>query len=418
MKLADFKALNMPETPGVYQFIGRGEDGKEQIFYIGKAASLCDRVRSYFSDDILKTRGLHIGNMVTLASTIRHIETDSALEALLLEQKLIKKHQPHYNTREKDDKSYNCVIVTREEFPRVLVVRRRDLEKKEEYRKVRYVFGPFPEGLLLREATKIVRRIFPYRDSSCTPGQARPCFNRQLGLCPGVCDGSIGKKEYGKTIQRIKLFFEGKKVKLLKEIGRDMKRHAKVMEFEKADELKRTLFALTHIKDISLIKDMRREPLSDKLAFRIEAYDVAHLQGSSRVGVMTVMEDESVNKNEYRKFKLERGLIDDIGGLKEMLRRRLNHPEWRLPDLVVVDGGIAQKNAAEAVLTERGLTIPVAAVVKNERHKPERLLGERGVVDNYERRILLANSEAHRFAVSYHRHKERGRINTRKYKRV
>ncbi|MDP3957871.1 MAG: GIY-YIG nuclease family protein [bacterium] len=422
MKLSDFKALNMPETPGVYLFTGKGGDGRENILYIGKAASLHDRVKSYFSDDILSARGLHIGNMVTLAETVKWKEADSALEALLLENRLIKAHQPHYNTREKDDKSYNCVIVTKEEFPRVLVVRRRDLEKKEEYRKVKYSFGPFPEGMLLREAMKIVRKIFPYRDSSCLPAQAgtprqgRPCFNRQLGLCPGVCDGTVDKKEYGKTIQRIKLFFEGKKSSLVKNIEREMKRYAKAEEFEKASEMKRTLFALTHIKDVALIKDMKREPLSDKVPFRIEAYDVAHLAGASRVGVMTVVENDMPEKGEYRRFKLEKGLIDDIAGLKELLRRRLNHPEWRLPDLIVVDGGIAQKNAAEKMLAEHGLSIPVAAVVKNERHRPERLLGERAVVDNRERPILLANSEAHRFAVSYHRHKERGRIKARNYK--
>lgn len=416
MKSSDFKALNMPETPGVYLFTGKGDDGREKILYIGKAASLKDRVKSYFSDDILSARGLHIGNMVALAETVKWKEADSALEALLLEHRLIKEHQPFYNTREKDDKSYNCVIITDEEFPRVLVVRRRDLERKKEYKEVKYVFGPFPEGMLLREAMKIVRKIFPYRDNSCTPAQINPCFNRQLGLCPGICDGAIDKKEYAKTIRRIKLFFEGEKASLMRDIEREMKRHAKMQEFEKAGEMKRTLFALTHIKDIALIKDMKREPLSDKVPFRIEAYDVAHLQGASRVGVMTVIEDGMPAKDEYRRFRLEKGLIDDVAGLKEMVRRRLNHPEWRLPDLVVVDGGIAQKNAAEKTLAERGLSVPVAAVVKNERHKPERVLAERGVVDNRERSILLANAEAHRFAIRYHRRKERGRIKASNHK--
>jgi len=405
MKLKDLKNLDLPAIPGVYLFIKKGASSreKEEILYIGKAASLTDRLRSYFNDDVLHSRGLHISNMVTLADTVRILPTDSALEALLLEHRLIKRHQPRFNTREKDDKSFNCVVITKEAFPRIVLVRGRDLAHSPEWKKRKYVFGPFPGGLLLREAMKLIRRIFPYRDSSCTPGQVKPCFNRQIGLCPGVCTGEIDEKEYGRIIQNIKRFFEGKKSEILRLLEQEMKAYAKEEEFEKADTIKRRIFALTHIKDIALIKDTDRMSVSDKGAFRIEAYDLAHLSGTSRVGVMTVLEEGRPNKSEYRKFKLKKNVVDDIGGLVEMLARRFRHPEWRFPELVVVDGSVAQKNAAEKILRELGLPIPVAAVVKNVRHKPERVLGPKVVVDNRGGEILLANAEAHRFAINYHR---------------
>lgn len=405
MVYKSLKKLNIPTVPGVYFFIKKGL-GKEEILYIGKASSLADRVKSYFGDDILHTRGLHISNMVTMADTLKFIKTDSALEALILENKLIKKHQPRFNTKEKDDKSFNCVVVTKERFPRVLIVRGRNISTDERIKKAKYVFGPFPQGTILRDAMKIIRKIFPYRDNCLLPidGKiSKPCFNRQLGLCPGVCTGEISSRDYGRIILDIKRFFEGKKFQILKSLEKEMKMNIKTLEFEKAGVIKKRIFALTHIKDISLIKDTEKDIVSSDNIFRIEAYDVAHISGTSRVGVMVVIENNYPNKNEYRKFKLEKNIIDDIGGLREVLTRRIKHHEWMMPNLVVVDGSTAQKNIAEKIIKENNLNIPVVAVVKNDRHKPERILGEKETVDKYEKQILLSNSEAHRFAISYHK---------------
>ncbi len=411
MKYSDFKKLNLPKTPGVYFFV-RKNNGKEEILYIGKAASLKDRVKSYFGDDILSTRGLHISNMIMLAQTVRFTKTDSVLEALLFENNLIKKHEPRFNTKEKDDKSFNCVVITKEKFPRVLIVRGRNIKSDMRIKKAKYVFGPFPQGTALREAMKIIRKIFPYRDV-CVPNQGKPCFSRQIYLCPGICTGEISEEEYGKTIRNLKLFFDGKKRKILKLLEKEMKSYAKDMQFEKADTIKKRIFALKHIKDISLIKDNRDKILTDK-TFRIEAYDIAHISGTARVGAMVVVENGRANKSKYRKFKLQKNIIDDIGGIKEILLRRLKHTEWKLPDLIVVDGSIPQKNIAEKIVKESGFIIPVVAVVKNERHKPERIIGDKSLVDNQERGILISNSEAHRFAIAFHRKRRSGVLKVKK----
>jgi excinuclease ABC subunit C len=177
-------------------------------------------------------------------------------------------------------------------------------------------------------------------------------------------------------------------------------------------KLKRSLFALTHIQDVSLIKDEYRSPsLSAGHNNRIEAYDVAHLAGSAAVGVMTVVEEGMAQKAEYRKFKIKTAKPgDDPGSLKEVLSRRLGHDEWPMPRFIVVDGATAQINVAEKVLSDLGMAIPVVGVVKDEKHRPRELRGNKDLIVGKERDILLANSEAHRYAIEYHRRKRRGEM--------
>ena len=344
--------------------------------------------------------------MVAEAASVEWTETDSVLEALILETNLIRTHKPKYNTRSKDDKSYNHLVITNEEWPRVLVVRGKDLTERFAERDIKYHFGPFPSGQLFREALKIVRRIFKFYDTKQPVGQERSKvargqidFNRQIGLYPS----EESRQEYLRTIRHLRLFFEGKKRKLLRELERDMYRVAKEEQFEDANAIKKQIHALTHINDVALIK-ADTTSFRDGRTTRIEAYDVAHLGGSDMVGVMTVVENEAAQPSEYRKFKIRSvHKSNDPAALREVLTRRLAHPEWPFPHIIVVDGGAAQKNAAELVLRQQGFVIPVAAVVKDERHRPKRLLTEPALRAKFEQSLLLANAEAHRFAVAYHR---------------
>ncbi|MDP2705426.1 MAG: GIY-YIG nuclease family protein [Patescibacteria group bacterium] len=399
MTSEQFKKKKLPRQPGVYMFMSGSK-----ILYIGRATSLKERVSSYFSKDINDARGPIIVAMVKKAASIKVTPTDSVLEALLLEAHLIKTWKPPYNSREKDNKSFNYIAITKENFPRVSLVRGRQLEREESYL---HIFGPFINGGLLKDAMKIVRKIFPFRDK-CLPATEResgkPCFNRQIGLCPGVCSGEISRKEYGAHIRNLSLFLSGKKQNLVSSLRREMKRYAKGLEFEKAERIKKTLFSLEHIQDVALIKHAREMASGGPSdAFRIEAYDVAHISGTSVVGVMTVMENGEVKKSDYRKFKVKSARVDDTKSLKEILTRRFGHPEWPSPRLIVVDGGVAQRNMALKTLSELNMHVPVVAVVKDEHHKPKNILGNGRMVQERKREILLINSEAHRFAISYHR---------------
>ncbi len=389
----------IPDAPGVYFFLGKNK----KLLYIGRATSLRSRVRSYFDGRLLETRSPWIEKMVAEAKSLDFRKTDSVLEAILLEADLIKKFQPPYNTREKDDKSFNCVVITDEPFPRVLVVRKRDLDSsslKIENCKLKIMYGPFTSGADLRGALKLIRKIFPYRDT-CEPGQGRPCFNRQIGLCPGVCDGTISEREYRKTIKQLKLFFEGKKRTLLSSLKKELRLAIRREAFEEANILKNRIQAVSHIQDVSLLK--REHNASTE---RIESYDIAHTGGRSPLGVMTVVEGGLPNKKEYRLFNLKATTPgDDVGGLSEVVTRRLAHSEWTYPSLIVVDGGQPQKDAIEEVLESVGLLIPVIAVKKDERHRPQELLGATELIKKHERSVLLANAEAHRFALDRHRRK-------------
>lgn len=413
MNSQDFKKAQLPDEPGVYLF-----KKNTSVLYIGKATSLKDRVKSYFSNDLIATRSPLLVDMLFQADKIDFIKTDSVLEALILESNLIKKYQPKYNTKEKDDKSYNYVVITKDDFPRVLVIRGRELaggkrsnlenSKRFELEKPAYqsIFGPFTNGTQLKEALKIVRKIFPFLDKY-TKEDAGYKFYKEIGLVPDVSSNEA-KKDYAKNIKNILLFFEGKKINIIKNLEKEMKILAKNQEFEKADKIKKTIFALNHIQDVALIKE---ESLNSQNGseFRIEAYDVAHISGTNTVGVMVVVENGLVNKAEYRKFRINESIQNDTAGLSEILRRRLNHPEWNMPKIIVVDGSVAQKNIAEKVLREFGIEIPIIAVTKDERHRPKMLQGREDIINKYESEILLANSEAHRFAIKYHREK-RGKI--------
>ncbi|HEU0086012.1 MAG TPA: UvrB/UvrC motif-containing protein [Candidatus Paceibacterota bacterium] len=419
MEIKVFKTYKIPDKPGVYFF----RRGKETL-YIGKATSLRSRVKSYFSRDLRATRGPLLVEMLTRATKIDWQETDSVLEALILEATLIKKFQPKYNTDGKSDKSWNYVCLTKEEIPQIILVRERQLSLgvrgpltpkhvrgpltryPQGDKKLSGCYGPFTNGGQLREAMKIIRRIFPYLDASASK-RANYMFYKQVGLAPDILS-SEGKQAYLSNIKNIKLLFEGKKKTILRELEKQMKIAAKAQEFEKAGEIKRQWFSLKHINDVALLKN--DYPILGEKIFRIEAYDIAHLGGKSTVGAMVVVESANggsqVAKNHYRKFRV-RGAggvkVDDTGNLREVLARRLEHSEWPMPDLIAIDGGRAQYNTAVAVLKEKGLNIEVVSVVKDETHKARDFIGNPDTISKRKKEILLANSEAHRFGTAYHK---------------
>ena len=447
MKKEFLKKLKIPDMPGVYFFLktsprpsperrgsstspqsSPGRRGRirispfpfqgkagDEVLYIGKATSLRDRVRSYRSKGIFDMRGPLIEKMAEEADKIDWQVTDSVLEAIILEANLIKKYQPKYNTKEKSDKSFNYMVITDEKLPRVIVAREKELKNEKK------IFGSYTSGSQLKETLKIIRRIFPFLDDKSKNYME---FYKQINLVPDLND----RKLYLQNIKNIILFFSGKKKQIFRNIKKEMNIYSKLREFEKAGEIKRQLFALQHINDVALIKNDAFPPLLNKEGnegrflmnsphpnplqiseredanIRIESYDIAHLGGKNMVGGMTVVDGGEVAKSEYKKFKIRtQNDVNDTGALKEVLERRLAHTEWIYPDLIVVDGGAAQINIAKNVLRKINVNIPIVAVVKDERHKPKNILGDKKFTAKYEREILLANSEAHRFAIAYHK---------------
>ena len=439
MQKSDLHKFDLPDVPGVYLF----KKGRT-VLYVGKATSLRDRVRSYFDDDLIATRGPRVVDMVTRADRVAYEPTPTVLEALVREAALIKKYHPVANSEGKDDKTFLYAVVTEEDIPRVLTVRGKDIDfesrrlksdfntnsQKSDFN-LRAVYGPFPSGAQLREGLRLIRRIFPFFDTPKPVGAkskhqaAKIEFNTQIGQFPRA----FGAREYRRTIRRVMLLLSGRGKELRASLERDMRLAAREERFEEATEARRELFALDHIQDVSLIKDENLAHQGSTLAqnpqgrtlVRIEAYDTAHLAGTNVIGVMTVVADGAPSKRDYRTFRI-RGdmgftkphiktrtsdvlvsrINNDIASLKEILSRRLSHPEWPLPSVIVVDGGTAHKKAAESVLSAAGVSIPVAAVVKDERHRPREIIGARRAGIR-EADAVLANSEAHRFSIAKHR---------------
>lgn len=383
----------LPETPGVYFF----KVGKE-ILYIGKATSLKDRLKSYYGKDLIHTRGPLIVDMVFKSTKVDFIQTNSVLEALILENNLIKKHQPKYNTKEKDDKSYSYVVITKETYPRVLMVRGQEIKAGLPYA-IRSQFGPYPNTSQLRASLSLIRKIFTYRDK-CLPGQLKPCFNYQIGLCPGICVNRISVRNYQKIIKNIELFLSSKTSQLVKNLEKEMVKMAKEKKFEEARKIRDIIFSLGHIQDVALIQEEQNISLIDEQEknLHIEAYDASHLAGSNNVGVMVVSHGGEFKKSAYRKFKINNSQGSDADALREILERRFKHTEWPRPDLLVVDGNIIQLNIAKNITS-----IPVVAVTKDDKHKAKALLGDAVFIQKYKKNILQINAEAHRFALAFHR---------------
>jgi excinuclease ABC subunit C len=389
---------DLPDTPGVYLM----KNAAGEVIYVGKAGNLKRRVSSYFT----RPHDYRIERLVGEIAEIETKHTDTAIEALILEAELIKTITPIFNVREKDDKSFLCIEITKEAFPRVILVRGKDVHQGTR-------FGPFTSATSLREALRIIRRIFHFNTH---PQEkigtfARPCFDAQIGLCPGTCVNAISKKEYGKTVMRVKLFLEGKKARVIALLEKEMKTASRKQEYEEAEKLRLQIFSLRHIQDIALIRESEVSSGGEALKpFRIEGYDISNISGTASVGSMVVFEGSRPNKAEYRKFRIKTVTgSDDVGMLTEVLSRRFKRStepsdggKWPLPDLILVDGGIGQVNAARKVLSAVGLKIPLVGMAKGVKRKRTDVIGR--VPSGVQLSTLIkVRDEAHRFAQSYHR---------------
>ncbi|OIP81371.1 MAG: hypothetical protein AUK20_00510 [Parcubacteria group bacterium CG2_30_45_37] len=437
MNLADIKNLNLPIAPGSYQFY----NATGKIVYIGKAANLASRVLSYWQKSASLTSAKY--SMLKRIVRIKWIETESEIEALLLEANLVKKYQPDYNVLLRDDKRFAYIKISLDdEIPGVFITR--IIDKSGKY------FGPFTSALAVRETLRALRKIFPY----CLERKIkeRPCFYYQLGRCLGICAGKISREDYVRQVIRpLVMFLEGKKGRIIKNYElriRNLEKVNKKLDSEGATylenqkeigELKYQLANMKQVLEGAKVIGVADKYANDvvelakilglpKIPERIEGYDIANIFGKEAAGSMVVFSGGESNKNEYRKFKIKigQGQANDIGMLKEVLERRFKHTSpqpspykgeggnWPLPDLIVIDGGKAQLNAAVRILKKRRLEIPLVAISKGlglrSSVAPDKLFfpGEKKPLElplasPALHLIKRVRDEAHRFAIGYHR---------------
>ncbi len=397
------KIQNLPDAPGVYIYF----NSQKEIIYVGKASSLKSRVRSYFAG---KKSPRPIEEMIHEVVDLKTEQTDSALEAAILEGYYIKKYRPKYNIQWRDDKSWNWIGISKDKFPKILTIRQHELtdQKKKEFK---YLFGPYP-GLNTKEALKLLRKIFVF--STCEPNAKRPCFYYQLGQCLGVCTGEITAKDYvSKVIRPLCLFLDGQKKLLVKKIEKEMVVASKKENFEEAARLRNQLYHLQKIQDVALLNDSFLKDkifVGNNLVKRIEGYDISNLGSSDKVGSMVVFDESGPVKNQYRKFKIKTvSGQSDVDCLAEVLERRLKHVEWMMPNIFLIDGGLPQVNKAKSVLREAGVMTPIIGIAKGSERKRNDffVVTDKDEIKNWvkENKMLLikVRDEAHRFAITFNR---------------
>lgn len=402
------KQINkLPLLPGVYLF----KDRKGKILYIGKAAKLKLRVKSYFNKPL---SDLRLNQMVTKITQIKHILCDSEIEALILESEFICRYKPKYNIEWKDDKNFLYIMITKEEIPRVSEIRPPLLEKA-------IYLGPFTDAQAVRNTLKNIRRIFPYRSCKNLPQKA--CLQYYIKRCPAPCTGSISLTDYKKTIKNLVNVLSGKKEKIILEIEKAMKIKAREKKFEEAAELRDRLFDLKKIRQTVIFDETKKDNLEvdeslinlakvlilPQIPRRIEAYDISNISGHQATGSMIVFESGLPAKKEYKKFKIKKIKgINDCKMMKEILERRFKN-NWQIPDLIIIDGGKGQLNSALEAIKKANLKMPINIIGLAK--KKEEIIIKKG--HNFHI-INLPNSskvlhllqrirdEAHRFAIIYH----------------
>ncbi len=385
------KSKKFPNSPGIYWF---SKNGKR--IYVGKAGSLKKRISSYF-----RVKDPRISEMVREADNISFKKTNSVLEAVILEANAIKKYLPKYNIKEKDDRSFVYLVISNGDYPKIFIARGREV-KKYIYPHMSprgqicggLVFGPYQSYRILKTALNLARKIFPF--SNCRPNQGKPCFDYQIGLCPGVCVGAISKKDYQKNIRNLTLFFKGEHKRLFKELKK---------------ENPEKIFALKHMEDVALITANKFLSLAPQ---RIEGYDISHFGGKEPVGAMVVFSGGRADNREYRLFKIKsvESNFDDLVMLEEIIRRRFNHKEWPMPDIVLIDGGKNQVARTKKVLSELNIFVPIVGIAKTLGHSGRAYGGDKLVFTNVKpsvKKLLISSkiilqqtrNEAHRFAISF-----------------
>ncbi|PIY93300.1 MAG: hypothetical protein COY69_02335 [Candidatus Magasanikbacteria bacterium CG_4_10_14_0_8_um_filter_32_14] len=412
------KVRQFPTEPGIYLFYNKNKE----LIYIGKATSLRNRVQSYFRG----ARSMRpIEQMMHEVVDIKIKETDSVLEAVILESNYIKKYLPKYNVEGKDDRSWNYVVISDDLFPRVYTVRQHELDQQNKQSKqnmqIKYLFGPYPE-LKTREMMRLLNRLFFI--STCKPCESgkpcRPCMYYQIGQCLGVCTGEVSSHEYkSKVILPLVTFLRGGKKTLIKNLEIKMRRASKQEDFEEAGRLRNQISSLLKIHDVALLNSSFVED-SFKIhpdfigtrfkISRIEGYDISNLGTTGKVGSMVVFDDLEAQKKDYRKFKIRsvEGQ-SDVDCLKEVLERRLKHTEWTYPDVFLIDGGKPQVNAAMQILHKNNIKIPLVGIAKGpERKRNDFIFGVKDrefikFVNDNQDLLIKVRDEAHRFAITFQR---------------
>lgn len=403
---------NIPSKKGVYLF----KDKTGNVLYVGKAVNLKERIKQHF-----KSTNPKIQQLIETAHDIEYILLDSEAEALLKEAELIKKFDPIFNQLLRDDTQYFYVGFTKENYPKVFVTHQPHKYNAE-------FIGPFTEGSALRKILKIIRKEIPF--CTCSRPHLSTCLNAHLGLCYGWCcrKNEIGdRKIYLENIKKIKEILTGNLKEIKKKLLNELENYLRKDDIERAVRIKNQILAIDKIleqtnliKSISseeekinilkVLKDLKDLLNLDKIPYFIEAYDISHYSGKEKVGIRVVFKEGKYDKSGLRKFRIRTVIkADDPRMIYEVLKRRFNHPEWGMPDLILIDGGKIQLKFALQALKDYaiedkikviGYAKPNQLIFYNLQKDPIKL---DNLPYNLKSFIKAIDKIAHRAVIKYHR---------------
>ena len=397
-----------PSGPGVYIFYAA--DGVKMVpLYIGKAANLKNRLRSYLKPIDFKNQALQ------REATYLEIKIlNSEIAALIEESRLIKRLKPKYNVIWRDDKSYLYVAFTQEKFPRILITHQKP--RVSGVGKIKTLIGPFTDGSALRLVLKLLRRHFPY--CTCMQKHLRLCINTQINKCLGFCCQKNSQpsaeelEKYRRHIKAVQAVLRGSNKKILNSLTDTKEIQAIKKIFEHREYLN-----VPASQPQSLSK--RRENFPDALLdlkkiSKIECYDNSNLAGKEAVGALTVLIKHNntwvPDKNQWRKFKIKSAPTrDDPRMIHEVVSRRLKHLEWPLPDLIIIDGGLIQFRNAQKALSESGyLNNPTRLISFAKPHRlifglTAQAIPLTSLSPEFQKLIEQAIYLTHNFVIRYHR---------------
>ncbi len=421
-KLAD-KAKALPKSPGVYLM----KDEAGRVVYVGKSSSLRDRVGSYFQPSTkLEIKKAPLREVVVDFDVI---ETDTEVEALLAENRLIKDIQPRFNARLLDDKTFPYLMVTTdEEYPGVYVTR--------EPRKGAKLYGPFTSVYQLKEAVTHLQKAFKFRtchldirEDDTKKRFFRPCLLYAIKQCTAPCADKITRPAYDDDIRRLMKFLDGDRKSVLKDLEKEMSASAMNQQYERAAKLRDEIkalqslshragkgeqefwqpeaFVLNPTEGVTALQEVLKLPEPPRI---LEAIDIAHLQGGEMVGSKVCFIDGVPFKDCYRRYKIKHGQgNNDFLSIQEVVSRRYREAgqyNELYPDVILIDGGLGQLHAAMDVFKQMDLKPPMVISLA----KKEELVYVQGVPDPIRlarnhaalRMLQYIRDEAHRFAQHYH----------------
>lgn len=422
------KIKTLPNSPGVY--FHKNKSG--EIIYVGKAAVLKNRVRQYFQksrDMDLKTKVL-----VSEIADTDWVETDSEIDALFLEAEMVKRYMPKYNILLRDDKSLTYIrIDMKSEWP-VVGYTRNPADDGAEY------FGPYYNSFAVKKALRYLRKVFPYltKPRAVRPDDDRMDLDAHLGLAPV----NVTSQQYKSNLRKLISYINGNRKQIYSEIEKEMKMAAQSQNFELAATLRNKLNNLKELQlkimfgdkeFIDISKDEALRDIADlldmpKAPIRIEGFDISHISGTDVVASMVVFKNGASDRSEYRKFKTHTERNDDFYNMAEIITRRFsekNIKSWGTPNLILIDGGKGQLDAAIKVRNKCGYqSIPFIGLAKRDEQiiilgpiKNKKVVIKMGGFIETSDKFTIINlpkssnlikllqrirDESHRFAVSYH----------------